>query len=143
MSIVATSVTRAADQAAPSVDQRVHHQTQANVAYYAARPDEIDERLQELDSEWDLERLLELNSALISLVGILLGIRGRRGFLLLPLAVQGFFMQHAIHGWCPPVPILRRLGVRTPAEIDSERLALQKLRTSDRRSPEAGGRRSS
>jgi hypothetical protein len=143
MSIVATSVTRAADQAAPSVDQRVHRQTQANVAYYAARPDEIDERLQELDSEWDLERLLELNSALISLVGILLGIRGRRGFLLLPLAVQGFFMQHAIHGWCPPVPILRRLGVRTPAEIDSERLALQKLRTSDRRSPEAGGRRSS
>jgi hypothetical protein len=143
MSVVATSVTRAADQAAPSVDRRVHRQTQANVAYYAKRPDQIDERLQELDTEWDLERLLELNSALLSLVGIVLGIRGRRRFLLLPLAVQGFFMQHAIHGWCPPVPILRRLGVRTPAEIDSERLALQKLRNAHPPSQGAGGRRPS
>jgi hypothetical protein len=141
MSVVAMSVTRAADQAAPSVDRRVRRQIQANVAYYAVHPEQIEERLRELDGEWDLERLLELNSALLSLLGILLGLRGRRGFLLLPVAVQGFFMQHAIHGWCPPVPVFRRLGVRTPAEIESERMALLALRGEHWQQPQDAGRR--
>jgi hypothetical protein len=139
MSVVAFSVTRAADQAAPAVDRRVRRQIQANVAYYATHPEEIDERLVELDREWDLERLLELNSAVLSLVGILLGISRSRRWLLLPLAVQSFFMQHGVQGWCPPVPVFRRLGVRTPAEVESERAALRALRGEhrpDRAAPE-------
>jgi hypothetical protein len=36
-------------------------------------------------------------------------------------------MQHAIQGWCPPVPLLRRLGFRTPAEICEERCGLKML----------------
>jgi hypothetical protein len=36
-------------------------------------------------------------------------------------------MQHALQGWCPPVPILRRLGFRTAREIFEERLALKSL----------------
>jgi hypothetical protein len=42
--------------------------------------------------------------------------------------VGGFLFQHAIEGWCPPVPILRRLGFRTAREIDIERVALKTLR---------------
>jgi hypothetical protein len=128
MSVVALSVTRAADQADPSVDRRVRRQIQANVAYYAAHPEEVDERLEELDREWDLERLLELNSSVLSLAGLVLGVTRSRLWLLLPLVVQGFFMQHGVQGWCPPVPAFRRLGVRTPAEVESERAALRALR---------------
>jgi hypothetical protein len=36
--------------------------------------------------------------------------------------------QHAVQGWCPPVPLLRRLGYRTSREIDIERVALKALR---------------
>jgi hypothetical protein len=39
-----------------------------------------------------------------------------------------FLFQHAVQGWCPPVPILRRLGYRTAREIDDERAALKALR---------------
>jgi len=52
---------------------------------------------------------------------------GRR-WLVLPALVSGFLLQHALQGWCPPVPVLRRLGFRTMAEIDRERYALKTLR---------------
>lgn len=42
--------------------------------------------------------------------------------------VGGFLLQHALQGWCPPVPVLRRLGFRTQTEIDEERYALKALR---------------
>jgi hypothetical protein len=49
-------------------------------------------------------------------------------FYLLPGLVGAFLLQHAIQGWCPPVPIFRRLGFRTAGEIDEERYALKDLR---------------
>jgi hypothetical protein len=48
--------------------------------------------------------------------------------LALPLVVQGFLLQHAVQGWCPPVALLRRRGVRTSMEIAEERNALKALR---------------
>jgi hypothetical protein len=49
-----------------------------------------------------------------------------RRFLALPAAVLGFLLQHAVQGWCPPVPVLRRLGFRTQTEIEDERHALER-----------------
>ena len=48
--------------------------------------------------------------------------------MFLTFFVLGFLFQHAIQGWCPPVPVLRRFGVRTAAEIEEERYALKLLR---------------
>jgi hypothetical protein len=39
-----------------------------------------------------------------------------------------FFAQHALQGWCPPLPILRRHGVRAAREIERERYAIKALR---------------
>jgi hypothetical protein len=47
-----------------------------------------------------------------------------RRFIVLPAIVYGFFLQHAIQGWCPPLPVFRHLGVRTQAEIEREKAAL-------------------
>jgi len=33
-----------------------------------------------------------------------------------------------LQGWCPPLPVLRRLGFRTAFEIDYDRYALKALR---------------
>ena len=59
--------------------------------------------------------------------GTVLGVINKR-FLLLPGLVAGFLLQHALQGWCPPVPLFRRVGVRTATEIERERYALKALR---------------
>jgi hypothetical protein len=107
----------------------IRQQIRENVEIHAALgPRAIGVRIQELDREWDIERLLEANAATISLVGLGLGAFLDRRFLLLPAAVASFLLQHALQGWCPPVPLFRSLGVRTASEIDEERYALKALR---------------
>ena len=78
----------------------------------------------ELSREWDIERAIEANAASLALLGIVLGAFVNVWFLLLPAIVGSFLLQHSLRGWCPPVPILRRLGFRTSREIFEERLAL-------------------
>lgn len=125
---IADSATRVKEHTSPEINQALRHQARVNVAYYATHPDQISQRLAELDREWDIERALAMNSSALSLFGLAMALlRGRR-WLLLPLVVQGFFVQHAIEGWCPPLPLLRRLGLRTQFEIEQERYALKALR---------------
>ena len=94
----------------------------------AAGPDGIDRRLRELDAEWDVERCLETLAPTFTLVGMTLGLTVSRKFFALPFVVQAFFLQHALQGWFPPLPVLRRLGVRTQGEIEEEKAALKALR---------------
>jgi hypothetical protein len=93
-----------------------------------ARPEQFTRRLEELDREWDIERLLQANASTLVLTGVALGYAVDRRFLLLPAAVLTFFAQHALQGWCPPIPLFRRLGVRTAREIERERYAIKALR---------------
>jgi hypothetical protein len=126
--MIATSARRVADQTDQAVSDRLATQAERNLAYFSEHPDQIDRRLRELDEEWDIERALETGSSTLTLTGLVLGIASSRKWLLLSLAVQGFFMQHALQGWCPPLPLLRRLGFRTQYEIEQERYALKALR---------------
>jgi hypothetical protein len=75
-----------------------------------------------------MERLLETNASAIAFTGLMLGIIRNRKWLIVPSIVLPFLFQHAIQGWCPPVPIFRRLGVRTRDEINREKYALKALR---------------
>ena len=118
---------RVADNTPQAINRRIAEEIEHSIRYHAAHPDEIPARLAELDREWDIERVLEANAATASLVGIGAGLFDRR-FLLLPALVAAFLLQHALQGWCPPVPILRARGVRTEAEINRERVALKALR---------------
>ena len=111
-----------------AINRRIRRDTEYRVRHYADHPEEIDDRLNELDREWDIERTLEANAATASLVGLTLGFTVSRKFLLFPAAVAGFLLQHAIQGWCPPLPIFRRLGYRTQTEIERERMMLKALR---------------
>lgn len=109
------------------INERIHRELEARVYYYAQRPSEIESRLRELDQEWDIERVLETNAGILSLLGVTLGaLRGR--WFILPGVVAAFLVQHAVEGWCPPVPVFRRLGIRTTREINHERFALKALR---------------
>src|SRR5437667_5429753 len=88
----------------------------------------ISRRIEELDQEWDIERWLEANASSFALTGVVLGLTVDRKWFWVPVLVLPFLLLHATQGWCPPVPMLRRLGVRTRHEIDAEKYALKILR---------------
>ncbi len=112
----------------PALNQRIRSQTESNFKKYAQRNEgEINRRLEKLDGEWDIERTLEANAASFVLLGLFLS-RFSRKWLMLPAAVAGFLLQHALQGWCPPIPVFRRLGKRTEREIEKERYGLKILR---------------
>lgn len=132
----AVTANRVEENTTAAVNRKIHEKTEISIARYAdASPAEIRRRLRQLDREWDIERCLETMAPTLSLVGIVLGFTKRkRRWFLLPAVVQSFFLQHALQGWCPPIPILRRLGVRTFSEIQEERDALEALYVKAKRS---------
>jgi hypothetical protein len=114
---------------AHEINERIRRRTEERLAAAAvAGPRAIRERIEALDREWDVERALEANAASISLIGLGLGAFVDRRFFALPALVAGFLLQHALQGWCPPLPVLRRMGYRTQTEIEQERYGLKLLR---------------
>ena len=109
------------------INRQIRRDLEARILYFAERPEDISRRLDELDHEWDVERLLEANAGILSLMGLTFGVVRTRWYIL-PLAAGAFLVQHAFQGWCPPVSVFRRLGIRTTREINHERYALKALR---------------
>ena len=116
------------ENTAPEINRKIDTQIHENLNKYYHDRSEIDKRLWELDREWDIERILELNAAAISFMGIWRGLTQNKLWLILPLAVTTLLAAHAVEGWCPPVVLFRRLGFRTRAEIDKEKYALKTIR---------------
>lgn len=109
------------------VEERIRRQTEMSLCYYRSHPEQISDRLKELDEEWEIERALEAFTSAVSLMGFTWGVFRKRWWLI-GLASQSFFMQHALKGWTPPLDVLRRLGFRTAHEIEAERYQLLALR---------------
>jgi hypothetical protein len=127
--LIPSSGRRVPSQTRRGVNRRIAQRMQRDVEHKAAHPREIANRLRQLDEEWDIERAIEANASALAFAGVVMAatLRDRRP-LILPTLVTAFLFQHAIQGWCPPVPILRALGFRTMREIDDERHALKALR---------------
>jgi len=129
MPFIASATDRLTRQTDEDITEHISRQIESNVIFYASQDRRaLDRRLQELDREWDIERVLEANAAAVLLLGLALGHFHSRRWYLLSTAVAAFLFQHARQGWCPPTPLFRRLGVRTAQEIDCERHALKALR---------------
>jgi len=126
--MISETTTRVPRHTPEHLNQRILQKTRHNLARAAAQPQGIEERLRELDREWDIERTLEANASTIVVLGVLLGAFASPWFYWVPFLVGSFLLQHAIQGWCPPVGLFRRLGFRTHAEIATERYALLLLR---------------
>jgi hypothetical protein len=113
----------------PEILERLERELERNVRFHGARSEaEIAQRIAKLENEWSIERYLNTNASALALTGAFLGLTVSRKWLLLSAVVGGFLLKHAVSGWCPPVPLLRRLGVRTRSELDREKFALKALR---------------
>ena len=101
----------------------------SNIRKYAGKASpEISKRIQELDKEWDIERVLDLNLSALALCGITSSLVFNQYSIILPVLLLLFFIWHAFQGWCPPIPILRYFKIRTRPEIDREKYALKAMR---------------
>jgi hypothetical protein len=111
------------------LNQKVDEDTRRCIESFAGKSrEEITSHLRDLSREWDTERYLQTNASILALTGVLLGSTVSRKFLFIPGVVFGFLFQHGVQGWCPPLPVFRRLGVRTRKEINREKYALKALR---------------
>jgi PAS domain-containing protein len=127
--VVRDSTDRVREHTAEQVNEGLDRALSERVQAYAGRSEEeITQRIAQLEREWDIERILEMNASALAFTGVTLGAFHDRRWLVLPSLVLPFLFQHAVQGWCPPVPLFRRLGVRTRKEIERERYALKALR---------------
>ena len=111
----------------PAVNRRIDLQARIRIQEGAADPD-IEHRIAELGREWDFERVIETEAAATGLLGLALAVAVDRRFLIIPGVATAMMLVHAVHGWYPLLPILRRMGLRTQDEIERERYALKALR---------------
>lgn len=110
-------------------NEEIDQETLLNIEFYGSLSHrDITRRLEELRNEWDIEKLLEVNAAVLALSGLVLGKLVHRSWYMLPGVVASFLLQHGIQGWCPPLPLFRALGYRTRQEINEEVYALKVLR---------------
>ena len=114
-------------QVAGRAEDRIRRQLEVNVAYYARRLDRIEERLRDLEREWDVERTVAVGAGVATLAGLVLGIFKKK-WALLPVGAAALLIAHSADGCCDRLPVLRCLGVRTRKEIEQERYALKALR---------------
>lgn len=120
---------RVRENTSPTQNDEINKKIIENINEFAGKGHvSISERIKSLDKEWDIERVLELNMSILSLTGIILALTVNIYWMALPVVVLLFFVQHAIQGWCPPIPIFRAFKIRTRPEIDREKYALKALR---------------
>jgi hypothetical protein len=113
----------------PEINKRIDADIDWTIQRYTgASPEELTQRIDELDREWDIERALETNAATVALLSLVLSRLHNRKWMWLSTGVAAFLLQHALQGWCPPVSVFRRLGIRTQGEIDREKYTLKVLR---------------
>jgi hypothetical protein len=128
-SMTALAAFRTESNTPDSINERIRATTEASIAQaLRGGPGAIEARLRQLDREWDTERVLETLASSFVLTGITLGATVDRRWLALPGVVAAFLLQHGLQGWCPPLPAIRAMGVRTMGEIEEERHALKAAR---------------
>ena len=99
--------------------------TKLNIQKYLDKSEvEISVRLEELNKEWDTERVLETSASSFVLIGTIFGFWFTYIWFIFSAVIAVFFLQHALQGWCPPLPIIRNYGVRTSTEIMAEKASL-------------------
>jgi hypothetical protein len=141
---------RVRDHSAPIVNQRIADQTRDRIERVVRQGHEaVTLRLDQLDREWDVDRALMVNFAIVGGATYATGLyrfahspllgRRRHGWLQFFTVQLGFLLLHGTVGWCPPLPVFRRLGFRTKSEIEAERRVLLNALPSETGESPAGG----
>lgn len=128
--MIAETATSISQKTTPETNAKIRLKMEQRLADFQSddKSPLITRRIGELNQEWDVERTLQTNFATLSMVGLGLATLVNKKWFFLALGVPAFMVQHALQGWCPPLPVLRKLGVRSSRGINDERFALKAMR---------------
>jgi hypothetical protein len=128
--ILPSTVKKAAYHTCNKVNQDIRYKTVNCISVYKDGGNAVlSDRIERLNREWDIERVLETNAASVILLSSIMGYKKKKcGWFLITGTVGIFLLQHALQGWCPPLPFIRKLGIRTAEEINQEKTALKLIR---------------
>ena len=113
----------------PEVNEMIRNNTIENLMPYEdADVEEITRRIHSLNAEWDIERYTEAKAAAAIMSVSMFGLSKHKCWSCVGLITGVFLMQHALLGWCPSAPIMRKMGIRTTEEINQEKMVLKALR---------------
>lgn len=125
----ATTTERVRNNTAPAQREQFEQQLRRNIAHYmTADKHQIDQRLAELDREWNVERMIEVEAPIMIGLGALLGLTRSPKWFGLSVFAAGMVIVHNTQGWYPLLRIFQRMGIRSQQHIEEERSALRVLR---------------
>lgn len=129
-SILPPTTKRVAFHTCNKVNEDIRNRTLSCINTYKSSGEAVlSDKIQKLNREWDTERVLEAHAASVVLFSSIMGYKKKKCcWFLLTGAVGAFLLQHALQGWCPPLSIIRKLGVRTAEEINQEKTAFKMIR---------------
>ena len=112
------------------VNAAIRNQTICSIGTYADSDEEIlTDKIKQLNKEWDTERFFEANAASCVFLSSIMGFQKKKSYWFAFTGTAGFFLlMHALQGWCPSLPVIRKLGVRTAEEIYQEKTVYKMLR---------------
>ena len=110
------------------VNERLDTEAAARLEAATGQGADLSRAIENLDREWDFERVLETEVSTMGLLGLALALRYHPGFMFIPGFAAAMMLLHGVQGWYPLLPIFRRMGIRSQNEIDRERYALKALR---------------
>lgn len=123
-----TAHDRVRDHSPRPVNERIDLLLEAELMRHVDAPAEkISRRIAALDYEWDIDRALMANFAVVGGMAFLAGLRKDKRWLYFFGSQMAFLLMHATVGWCPPTLVFRRMGFRTHQEISRERCYLEDL----------------
>lgn len=106
------------------VNQTIDAKIEASIERLrGAHPEEIRCRLNQLEKEWDVDQVMQGKTALLVNLGLSVGRKDRRAYWIAGIGFASL-LSHALTGWSPSLPLLRRMGLRSRREIDREKFAL-------------------
>jgi hypothetical protein len=127
--VIIATVDKVERNTAPELNEKFESQLKDYVTkYIGVDRHTIDMRLQELEKEWNVERMIEVEAPSMIGLGIGLGLMHDKRWFALSAMAASMVILHNLQGWYPMLPLFRRMGLRSQSEIDREYMALRVLR---------------
>jgi hypothetical protein len=127
--VLPATTKRVAAYTCPEVNEAIRGRTLENLACMEDVGEmELSRRIEALNEEWDMDRYTEAKAAVCIMGCSLFGIAKSKYWSFLSLITATFLLQHALLGWCPSAPIMRKMGIRSAEEISREKFVLKMLR---------------
>ena len=95
-----TTTHRVAANTSDQANHWIQHKMERRLAFYAAHRELIEQRLQELDREWDVERVIETEGPATTVGGMLMSLLFGRKWLVLPIFAQSMVLTACFAGAC-------------------------------------------